>query len=367
MRKITLAAAFCLLPVTLCAQWLNFRQPGIPRTPDGKPNLTAPAPRAPDGKPDLSGLWGMLANSYSGNITRDLKPEEIQPWAQALFQQRRETFARDNPSRFRCLPFGPQANLYPPMLEKIVQTPGLMIVLMEDLTFRQVFLDGRALEADPNPTFMGYAVGHWDGDTLVVESNGYNETTWLDLNGHPHSESLRITERFHRRDFGHLDIEETLQDPKIYSRSWTIKLEAALAADTDMIEYVCAENERDRGHLVGKTSDVESTSDNSDGLVKPGSVKLAPEVLARYVGTYECSACVPENPVYVIATDIKMSNGELFANGTRLIPLSDRTFTLAGAGRESQMEFFTDKQGVVTFTRQAAGGEHRYTRRLEPK
>jgi hypothetical protein len=174
------AVIMAIATVPAAAQWLNYPTPGIPRLSDGKPNLTAPGPRAADGKPDLSGIWGMKLSRYGGNIVADLKPEEVQPWADALFKQRREVFGRDNPSNLHCLPQGPKANLYTPMLEKIVQTSGLMIVLLEDLTFRQVFLDGRTLEQSPNPSFMGYAVGHWDGDTLVVESNGYNDRTWLE-------------------------------------------------------------------------------------------------------------------------------------------------------------------------------------------
>jgi hypothetical protein len=226
------------------------------------------------------------------------------------------------------------------MLEKILQTPGLMLILMEDLTFRQVFLDGRDLEPAPNPGFMGYAVGRWDGETLLVESNGYNDTTWLDLFGHAHSESQRLTERFHRRDFGHLDIEETMQDPKIYARPWTIKLQANLAADTDLIEYVCAENEKDKPHLTGTVSD----GDDSKKAVK-------------YVGTYECFTCIPENPAVVMTFTITASGSDLFRNGTRLIPLSDTVFSAEGG---NSIEFFKNEQGAVTyFTLQAAGGRRR--------
>src|SRR5207248_1996181 len=139
---------------------------------------------------------------------------------------------------------------------KIVQTPGLILMLNPDLTYRQIFLDGRTLESAPNPSWMGYSVGHWDKDTLVVESFGFNDRTWLDHDGHPHTEALRTTERYRRRDFGHLDIEVTLADPKAYAKSWTVSVKAELAPDTEMIEFVCGEkNATSLEHWVGKASD----------------------------------------------------------------------------------------------------------------
>src|SRR5262249_41687942 len=161
---------------------------------DGKPNLTAPAPRTSDGKPDLSGIWTMNPGPYAFNAATGLKPDEIQPWAEALYKQRREDLQKDSPYT-ACLPQGPASNLNPVAMTKIVQTPALILTLSEDLTYRQIFLDGRELPKDPNPAFMGYSVGHWEGDALVVESTGFNERTWLDFGGHPHTEELRITER----------------------------------------------------------------------------------------------------------------------------------------------------------------------------
>src|SRR5689334_6489499 len=184
---------------SLPAQWLNYPTPGIPRLPDGKPNLSAPAPKAPDGKPDLSGIWTMSPGPYAFNIAADLKPGEVQPWADALFKQRTEDLGKDSPFT-ACLPMGPVFNLNPVAMAKIIQTPALIAILSEDLTYRQIFLDGRNLPVDPNPSFMGYSVGRWDGDTLVVESTGINEKTWLDFAGPPHSEALRTTERTRRRD-----------------------------------------------------------------------------------------------------------------------------------------------------------------------
>jgi hypothetical protein len=138
---------------------------------------------------------------------------------------------------------------------KIVQTPALILILNPDLTYRQIFLDGRTLESAPNPNWMGYSVGHWDGDTLVVESFGFNDRTWLDHDGHPHTEALRVTERYHRRDFGNLDVEVTFSDPSAYARPWTVAVRAELAADTEMIEWVCNESSHGVEHWVGKASD----------------------------------------------------------------------------------------------------------------
>ena len=298
VAKLKTACCLLVLCATLSAQWLNHPTPGMPLTPDGKPNLSAPAPRTADGKPDLSGLWGMNPGPY-GNVATDLKPEDIQPWADALFKQRRANFGRDNPTQFDCLPQGPHANLYAPEMEKIVQTPGLILILIEDLTYRQIFMDGRELQKDPDPTFMGHSVGHWDGDTLVVESNGYKDKIWLDNAGHPHSEALRLTERFRRRDFGHMEIKETIDDPKVFNKPFTITIQAEIVPDTEILEYVCAENEKDHRHLVGTVSDS-----------KPAAVKVAPEVLAKYVGSHEFA--FPENPTVPSTFNVTMSDSELF-------------------------------------------------------
>jgi len=321
------------LSVTLSAQWLNYPTPGIPRTADGKPNLSAPAPRAADGKPDLSGVWGFDGAKYVANITAELKPEDIKPWANTLSQQRAETLFRDDPSDLQCLPQGPRANLYP-FPEKIIQTPGIILILMEELAYRQVFMDGRELPRDPNPAFMGYSVGHWDGDTLVIQSTGYNDRTWLDLGGHPHSETMKITERIKRTDFGHLEVEETIDDPKVFNKPFTIRISARYLPDTDLIEYVCAENEKDRAHLVGKISDDRSVP-----------VKVASEVLAKYAGRYDFR--FPENPSVPVPVTVTLSDGQLlvdwFGATVPLIPLSSTTFSLAGA----PAAFFTDDRGAV--------------------
>ena len=264
--------------VPLGAQWLNYPTPGIPRTADGKPNLAAAAPRLPDGKPDLSGLWNRISPKYSRNIAADLKPGDIQPWAEKLVQQRKEDLGREY-MNVLCVPLGPgyttSADSTGAEMMKIVQTPGLILILNPDLTYRQVFMDGRALEKAPNPSWMGYSVGRWDGDTLVVESFGFNDRSWLDHDGHPHTEALRMTERYRRRDFGNLDIEVTLSDPGAYAKPWTVAVRAELAPDTELLEWVCNEKAGGLEHWVGKASDERKLE-----------VKVAPEILSKYVGVY---------------------------------------------------------------------------------
>ena len=245
---LTLAAA------AASAQWINYPASGVPRTKDGKRNLSAPAPRTSDGKPDLSGVWKAPNGKYLLNLAADLKPEEVpfQPWAAALFQQRQENLGKDRPSG-RCLPHGvPDQMAVPGYPFKIIQTPGLIVMLYEEMThFRQIFLDGRTLSKDANPAWLGYSAGRWDGDTLVANTTRFNDQSWLDDPGHPHTAALRVTERFRRKDFGHLEIQVVIDDPEAYTRSWTVTENFDLLPDTDLLENIC-ENEKDFQHLVGK-------------------------------------------------------------------------------------------------------------------
>ena len=217
------------------AQWLRHPTPGIPRAKDGKPDLNAPASRTSDGKPDLSGLWVPAADRYYNNIRADLSSADVQPWAQALMEQRVREFGKDSMETL-CLPHGPAAITSPFREARFIQTPTLMAILYDDFTHRRIFMDGRALEKDPNPSWMGYSVGRWDGDTLVVETNGFSERTWLDWDGHPHSEHLRTTERYRRRDVGHMEVQLTLDDPTIYAKPWTVTIPLELVVDTEMLE-----------------------------------------------------------------------------------------------------------------------------------
>src|SRR5215831_9749044 len=204
-----------------------------------------------------------------------------------------------------CVPLGPGyttiADSTGAEMMKIIQTPTLIVILNPDLTYRQIFMDGRALETDPNPSWMGYSVGRWEGDTLVVESFGFNDRTWLDRDGHPHSEALRITERYRRRDFGHMEIEMTLNDPQVYARPWTVSLSAELMPDTELLEAVCNESHHSLEHWVGKASDE-----------KKSEVKVAHEILAKYAGTYEELDFWGNRPHPAII-EITVSGGTLFA------------------------------------------------------
>src|SRR5262247_452023 len=259
------------------AQWLKHPTPGIPRTPDGAPNLAAPAPRTAEGKPDFSGVWGFDGGPSLFYIAGGLKPDEIEKWARDSVAAQSDNLGRDDQFT-KCLPQGPRFNHFIGFPNKIVQTPTLMMVLAEDLTYRQIFLDGRKLPEVSGPSFMGYSVGRWEGDTLVVETIGYKEATLLDFAGHPHSENLRLTERYHRLDFGHMEIQETFSDPTVYSRPLTLTVKALLIPDTELLEYVCVENEKDRRgqHLIG------TVSEEMKGVTP---VTVAPGVLAQYVGS----------------------------------------------------------------------------------
>ena len=136
---------------------------------------------------------------------------------------------------------------------KIVQTPALVVMLYErETVFRQIHTDGRKLPSDPQPAWFGYSVGHWDGDTLVVDTAGFNDRGWLDARGHTHSDLLHLTERFHRVDFGHMAIQIMVDDPKTYARSFTVMVNQELLPGSDLIEYFCSENERDLRHFANR-------------------------------------------------------------------------------------------------------------------
>jgi hypothetical protein len=265
---------FALLSTGAHAQWLNYPNPGTPRLPDGKANLAAPAPRALDGKPDLSGVWHVQPTSlaemerlygpnigatnvpgmeidtiskYALNIFVDLKPADvpIRPETAEALKRRSGADALGT-----CLPAGVPIDYLVSEPNRMVQSPRLMVILYEtDGMTRQIHTDGRTLPKEiEQPAWFGYSAGRWEGDTLVVESAGFNSKTSLDLMGHPHSEALRIVERYHRRDFGHMDVEMTFDDPQMYTKPFSIKFTEQLWPDTDVFEYVCNENEKDSAH-----------------------------------------------------------------------------------------------------------------------
>ena len=353
MNAVVIASAVMAFTTPISAQWLHQPTAGIPRTADGKPNLGAPAPRTADGRPDLSGLWNKVSPKYSRNIAADLKPGDVQPWAQALVDKRIEDLGREY-MNVVCLPLGPgyatAADSTGAEMVKIVQTPALIVMLNPDLTYRQVYLDGRALERSPNPSFMGYSVGHWDGDALVVESIGFNDRTWLDHDGHPHTEALRVTERYRRRNVGNLDVEVTFSDPGAYATPWTVAVSAELAPDTEMIEWVCNENVRSVEHWVGKASDE-----------RTGEVPVAPDVLARYVGAYD-----EQPPLWRTVArhvEITLADARLFADmdgrgKVPLIAISETTFSgLYGLG----IEFIPTTSGGLLVNH--VSGNYRFSRR----
>ena len=257
------------VPLIFCAasrgQWLDYPTPGIPRTPEGKPNLTAPAPRAADGHPDLSGLWQrargqanqrVVAGLAMGpNLEDFMRPGEkippMLPAAEALYKQRQANFMADRPSA-SCLPHGIPDQMLIRVPMKIVQNPGLTLILYEEFArFRQIFTDGRKHPPVSNPAWLGYSIGAWDGDWFVIDTRGFNDKSWLDDSGRPHTEALRTIERFRRRDFGHMDAEVVIDDPQAFTKTWSFPMQFEFLADTDMIEDVC-DNERDSSHSVGK-------------------------------------------------------------------------------------------------------------------
>jgi len=254
-RQASMAAAAMLFVMAgpASAQWLKLPLPGTPRLPDGKPNLTAPAPKTPDGQPDLSGIWQADGNRYLENLAGPGVQVPMHPWAAAVYKERQETLGRDKP-QIHCMPHGvPDAMLVPGIPFKLIQTPNELVVLYEEFNvYRQIFTDGRALPNDPNPTWYGYSVGKWEGDTFVVETAGFKDGTWLDNGGYPHTDALHLTERFRRRNFGTMQLDVAIDDSKAYPKPWkSATINFKLMPDTELIEHLC-ENEKDVPHLVGK-------------------------------------------------------------------------------------------------------------------
>ena len=287
--RFTAAAFALLIAQSGFAQWHDYKTPGLPRTADGKVVMTAPRPMTADGKPDLTGLWRLESKI---DVSGALDKAGPQPWVVDAAKKYMHELG-SNDTGVHCLPSGPR-DATGAQFAKFIHTPALTTVLYESLEYRQIFTDGRPLRADPNPTWLGYSVGRWEGDTLIVTSNGYNDRTFLDGMGHRHTEALRVTERFTRKDLGHMDVEVTFEDPKAYAKPITIPVEATLQPDTDLIEYVCNENERSRPHLIG-------TADDDKKL----QVAVAADVLARYVGTYRFPPMVPGDKPFVVMVTVK--------------------------------------------------------------
>jgi hypothetical protein len=280
-RSIVVALVCAGATVSLQAQWIKYPAPGIPRLKDGSPNLSAPTPRGANLRPDLSGVWStdstplaemerlfpflkafavpgddpLTFHKYFLDVFADFRPEDVpfRPAAAQLFKARSAKGpTREDPTA-KCHPAGiPMGDLLP-LPRRVIHVPGLLAVLYEGINpQRLIYTDGRKLPVDPQPAWMGYSVGRWDGDVLVVESSGFSEQSWLDGSGHPRSEAMRLTERIRRRDFGHMDVDVTIDDPLSYTRPFSIHYTQTLAPDTDILEYICNENEKDRAHLPGQ-------------------------------------------------------------------------------------------------------------------
>ena len=250
-------------PTALFAQWLGYPTSGVPRTPDGKPNLAAPAPLTADGKPDLSGMWGWVnigkpcgAECTDTQISREFiniaatlkDPLPYQPWAAELVKKRRVQQGLD--PNVHCMPRGAPRIWTDDYYKRIFQVPGRVIILTErNMQYRQIFTDGRPLPKDPNPTWNGYSTGHWEGDTLVVETTGFRDDLWLDASGNPLTDQGKMTERIRRPTYGNLEIEITINDPKAYTAPWTVTLNEPLVFDSELLDYYCLENERDSVHM----------------------------------------------------------------------------------------------------------------------
>ena len=258
----------------LFAQWPSYKNAAAPRLPNGKVNMDAPAPKTADGHPDLSGVWdkGLLpgvppappANVLGTGKSPVPRPFQdlpslfpdglpLRPWAAELRAKRVAAHSKDHPDAY-CLPVNAIQLHSHPQPRKIIQTPGVIVMLYEaNNGLRQIFMDGRPLpDNDPDPWWFGYSTGHWEGDTLVVESTGFKEPLWIDEEGTPMTSKARVTERFRRLNYGTLEIEITVDDPKTFTRPWSFKLEQRLMPDTELIEFICLENNTSVGQLVGK-------------------------------------------------------------------------------------------------------------------
>jgi hypothetical protein len=336
MRLVLAALILMVGTVSAEAQWLDRKTPGIPRTPDGKPNLTASAPRGPDGKPDLTGVW------EAANVVARPDPANLQPWVLELARRHQQEYYKARPS-YQCRPSGPEAERFGGW-RRILQTPTAIAILNDDLTSRVIHMDGRELEANPAPSWMGYSVGRWDGDTLVVESAGFNDKTWVSRYGVSHTEALRMTERYQRRDFGHIQVEVTFTDPKAFAKPWGFTVDMELAADTEMLEAIC---EKSSEHWTGSLSDAANEG-----------VSVPPEVLARYVGVYSGIYGGSRRTYEVSLSDGRLIariagpaiEGGLGAAGLEdgaerpLVPRSQTLFEGLGLG----YQFIVDDKGVAT-------------------
>jgi len=315
--------------VAIDAQWLKHPTPGLPRLPDGKPDLAAPAPRTAEGKPDFSGLWkNDSGDRYYNNVAADLQVADVAPAAHALFMKRSLEFGKDS-METQCMPLGPAYMTTRYREYRIVQTPTLILFVYSDGMHREIFMDGRTLETDPNPTWMGYSVGRWDGDTLVVESNGYTDRSWLDFGGHPHTEALRITERYTRPSIGRIDSQITMVDPALYTKPISAKVSAKLQADTELLEAVCENQKESRARMASTPA---------------AQVAQVPSsTLSGYVGTYDTIDDGSKHFAHVTLDGTELWFDYDGKGKELLLPLSPTRFSWSG----SIVDFTPAADGVV--------------------
>ncbi len=351
MQRLLTILFLCVLAMPAAAQWLDRQWADVPRTADGRPDLTAPAPTGPDGRPDLTGLW------TAAPPVADLDPAVLQPWVADLARERQQEYYRTRPY-FQCQPSGPETERAGGW-KRFVQTPAMLAILNDDLRYRVIYTDGRELEPDPLPSWAGYSVGRWEGDTLVVDSNGFNDKTWVSRYGVSHTEALTVRERYRRVDFGHLEVEVTFTDPEAFTEQWGYTVSMELAADTEMLEEIC---ETGSESWVGTLSDATS-----------GAVSVPPEVLAGYVGVYTGIYQGTERTY-----EITLSEGELMAEivgeyaaiglgaagldagvPRRLVPQSETLFDGLGLG----YRFIVGDDGIATALMLIhVTGDYRYDR-----
>jgi len=359
VKTLITAAALAALSAPVSAQWPSHPTAGVPKTADGKPNLSAPAPRTPDGKPDFSGLW-QNAFGIGGPPTADPNAPPaatffnigagfkeglpLRPWAAQLLKQRRDDNDKDNPDA-HCLPMGLLQFHEHPQPRKIVQAPGLIVIVYEaNYGLRQIFMDGRPLpNNDPQPWWYGYSVGKWDGDTLVVETTGLRDGGWLDIWGSPLTDQAKITERFRRTNFGTLVVDVTIDDPKAYTKPFTVRFTQSLMLDTELIEFICNENEQSSQHLLGR--------DNA-----PKAFTLSNTVFDRYVGRYRGAGgaiiTVTRDGSRFMVQIAGQPPFEIFASSEREFFLNSFdarvTFEVDGSGRATAivMNTGTDQRGA---------------------
>src|SRR5262252_10889284 len=272
MKRLLLVSVFAAaIATSVSAQWPSFVRQQTPRTSEGKPDLNAPPPRLPNGKVDFSGTWesrqppsGRLGGPMVPNLNAATDPPlanfaniganfkeglPFTPWAAELRKQRVATNSRENPDA-HCLPLGFMQLHTHSQPRKVVQTVNDLIIMYEaNYGLRNIFTDGRALPADPQPWWYGYSAGKYDGDTLVVETVGLRDEGWLDVNGAPFTAGAKITERFRRPTYGRMEIDVMIDDAKAYTRPWTVRVNWRLGADEELIEFVCNENNLDVKHL----------------------------------------------------------------------------------------------------------------------